>query len=249
MFDTHNLTLTKSNVNVTLKVFIPDNKKNEKLPTMYFFDGQNTYFDEEATYKRSLRAHKYLNKRNILGVAITGYYNEDDRDSTYCPYKLYEEHNPDICINFIDDLKEIIIPFIQSKYNVYTDRNHQILYGSSLAAITALYAGFKYDLFKYIASFSTASFICEKELFNFIKENKKDIDVYLYVGTNEKSDSKFNELDYLLAAHKLFDLLRLNNMATTLKVKKKGIHNEKDWQKALKKFLKYYSKQNKGSVD
>ena len=242
MFKCHNLVLPKSNIKVTLVVFVPKNIKKEKMSTIYFFDGQNTYLDTQATYGRALRAHKKLNKYNMLGVAITGYYNEDDRDSTYCPFKLYEEHKPEICEAFIDDIESTIIPFIHSNYNVYDDMDHQLIYGSSLAAITALYIGFKKDLFKYIAAFSTATFVDERKLFDLITKNRKDRYVYLYVGDNESSDNKFKPLDFLLGSNKLYDLLKINNIPCEFKTKKKGIHNEKYWGKYIKKFYKYYKK-------
>ena len=245
MYQYHNLTLPKSNIEIKLEIYVPKNKRNEKMSTIYFFDGQNTFLDSHATYGRALRANKKLNKYNMLGVAITGYYNETDRDSTYCPFMLYEKHKPEICDLFIDDIESTIIPFINNNYNVYDDMDHRLIYGSSLAGITSLYIGFKKDLFKYIAAFSTATFVDERKLFDVISKNKKERNVYLYVGTNESSDNKFKPMDFLLGSYKLYDLLRLTEVNTELKIKKNAIHNEKYWGKYIKKFYKFYKTTSK----
>ena len=243
MFEYHKLYLTKSKKYIDLEIFIP--KSKNKLKTMYFFDGQNTFLDSHATFGRSLRAHKILKKNDTLGVAICGANSNEGRMKEYAPFKMKDyEISCEYCYAFIDDLIDTIIPFIEERYNVIKDSNSRIIYGSSLAALTSIYAGLKYDSFKYVLAFSTASFLCEDELFNFILKFKNKAHIFLYVGLNEASDNLCNKNDYINSSTNLYNLLKDNNYICELKIDKKGIHNEKSWGKHLKDFFKFMKKYN-----
>lgn len=59
--------------------------------------------------------------------------------------------------NFINDLVTDLMPFIASKYSVYTDREHQAIAGFSMGGRETLYIGFtRPDLFAYMGAIAPA---------------------------------------------------------------------------------------------
>ena len=181
MTESFQLYLPKSKREVEIDISLPKVKDNIIFDTLYFLDGQNSFSDEKASFGRSIRATKVLNKtakylnKRILGVAIHNSKSDLGRVNEYTPFYLenpeskYQTHDIKNCHNFCDDLVNTIIPFIESKYNTYKSAEHRFIYGSSLAATTALYIAFKYkDSFDYIGSFSTASFLFEAEFTKFL---------------------------------------------------------------------------------
>ena len=59
--------------------------------------------------------------------------------------------------NFINDLVTDLIPFIESKYSVYTDREHRALAGFSMGGRETLFIGFsRPDLFAYLGAIAPA---------------------------------------------------------------------------------------------
>lgn len=252
MVEYYKLYLPKSKREIKIEVSGPRNKNNIVFDTMYFLDGQNAFHDSHAAFGRSIRATKKLsfaakelNKR-ILGIAIYNSGSNLGRINEYTPFKIDNPaekewllHDVKNCHNFCDDLIFTIIPFIEKHYNVSKDKNHRFIYGSSLAAITALYLGFKYDVFGYIGSFSTASFLFEEKLHNFLLDNKKNINVFLYIGKNEKSDDIYDDTLYLKSSKKLYNLFKNNNINTRLVIDVNGIHNEEYWDKHLLDFINF----------
>ncbi len=254
MIEYYTIFLPKSNREVKLEISGPRYRNGIKFDTFYLLDGQNAFLDSHAAFGRSIRATKCfsiaakeMNKR-ILGVAIHNSGSDLGRVNEYAPFKIVnspidEWNKQDIteCQNFCDDFINTIIPFIEKNYNTYQDMNHRFLYGSSLAAITALYIGFKYkDVFKYIGAFSTATFLFKDELYKFLNEHKdKNKDIFLYVGKKETSDDSYDENIYMDSVKELYDYFKNNNNRVRLSIDLNGIHDEETWGKHLFEFFNF----------
>lgn len=253
MTESFKLYLPKSKREVEIDISLPKVKDNIIFDTMYFLDGQNSFSDSKASFGRSIRATKVLNKtakylnKRILGVAIHNSKSDLGRVNEYTPFYLsnpeskYQTHDIKCCHNFCDDLVNTIIPFIESKYNTYKDKEHRFIYGSSLAATTALYLAFKYpESFNYVAAYSTASFLFEEEFIDFIKNNKNlDKKVFLYVGEKEYSDSMYDRDTYLNSSKLLFNLFKKLGNKVRLSIDPNGEHNEETWGKHLSEFISF----------
>ena len=254
MIDRYKLYLPKSKREVTIEVSGPRNEKNILFDTFYLLDGQNAFRDSEAAFGRSLRATKYLNyiarecKHRILGVAVYNSGSDLGRVNEYSPFKIdnvmidsWKENNPKICERYCDDFIHTIIPFIEGKYNVVKDSSHRFIYGSSLAATTILYMGFKYEeAFGYLGAFSTATFLFHKEFMKFLKEyNDPKKNVFLYYGKKEISDSMTKPGLYEKSSKKLYKLFKDNNIRTRLVISSSGIHNEETWDEYILDFINF----------
>lgn len=70
---------------------------------------------------------------------------------------VYTQANFDAFDNFINDLRDNLMPYINENYNVYTDREHTAICGLSMGGMESLNIGFRMqDTFGYIGAFSPA---------------------------------------------------------------------------------------------
>lgn len=247
-----------------VKIFLPKTKRevkieislphyydeNTQFDTLYFLDGQNAFKDSHAAFHRAIRATKYLGytasitNRKIIGIAIYNAESDMGRINEYTPFRITHAANEEwknqeiqICHNFCDDVVESIIPYIEKKYKTSQKR---FIYGSSLAAITALYLGYKYDVFAGVGAFSTASFLCKKEFNSFIKQNMKpEIKIFLYVGKQESSDGSYDQKLYYNTSLELYHFIKQFTNQVRLVVSESGVHCEATWEKQLLDFLSF----------
>ena len=73
-----------------LHIYLPDEyySSEERYPVMYFFDGHNLFFNEDATYGTCWGLKDFLdtwNKRMIVVGMECSHVNQE-RLSEYCPY-------------------------------------------------------------------------------------------------------------------------------------------------------------------
>ena len=254
MNEYYNLYLPKSKREVKIEISLPRNTDGVLFDTLYLLDGQNAFLDSHSAFGRSIRATKHLsfaskmmNKR-ILGVAIHNSGSDMGRVNEYSPFKVkntniksWQENDVNVCHNFCDDLINTLIPFIESKYNVKKNPENRFIYGSSLAATTAIYLAFKYpNSFNYVGAFSTATFLFEDDFFKFLNNNiNTNKKVFLYYGKEEMSDSMFSYGLYEEQAITLYKLFKDNNIRTRLIISAKGIHNEENWDNNFLDFINF----------
>ncbi|MCR5232015.1 MAG: hypothetical protein K6B64_05140 [Acholeplasmatales bacterium] len=244
MLEIYKLYLPKSKREVTIEVSGPRNKTGIKFDTIYFLDGQNAFKDSHASFGRSIRATKILGpfaketKHRILGVAVYNAGSDLGRINEYSPFPIegvdidsWKDQDTEVFKNYCHDFIHTIIPFIDGKYNTYSDNDHRAIYGSSLGAICALYLAFAYkDSFQYVGAFSTPTFLFHDRFMRFLKrklDNKKD--VFLYCGLNEESDDYFDKSAYSNASLELYEFFKSNYIRTKLVLDSKGVHNEETW--------------------
>lgn len=254
MTESYKLFLPLSKREVNIDISMPKNNEDIIFDTLYLLDGQNAFNDTKAAFGRSIRATKTLNKtakylnKRILGVAIYNSGSNEGRINEYTPFYInnpesleYQTKDIKNCEDFCHDFINTIIPFIESKYNTYKDKDHRFIYGSSLAATTALYISYKYpDSFNYIGAFSTASFLFEDEFISFLRKNEnKEKNIFLYVGEKESSDSMYDKDTYLNSSITLYTLFKESGNKVRLAIDPNGIHNEETWGKHLYEFINF----------
>lgn len=255
MLEFYKLYLPKTKKEVKIEVFISKLNKDNKMDSIYFLDGQNAFLDSHATYGRSIRAAKSIEKfikmtgKNILGIGVWSGESDKARTFEYSPYEIDElpedykkEFNRQNHIDYCYDFVNTIIPFIEKKYNVYRSKSHRAIYGSSLGSIAALSIAYNHPkYFKTIGAFSTPTFLFHDEFMNFLKENitKYKKDIFVYCGKNETSDEKFLPNDYINSTDELYKLLKENKIRTRLVYYQDGIHNEGSWDKYILHFLNF----------
>lgn len=247
-----------------LKLYLPKSKKEVKIEismpryydkttsfdTLYFLDGQNAFKDSHAAYNRAIRATKYLGymasitSQKIIGIAIHNAGSDMGRINEYTPFPItnpaeeeWKNQDIEICHNFCDDLIYTIIPYIEKKYPTTKKR---FIYGSSLAAMTAIYLGYAYDTFSGIGAFSTASFLCKEAVDSFMKSHMRpEVKLFLYVGKQESSDGSYDQKLYYTTSLELCKLAESLGSNVRFVVNESGMHCEATWEKQLLDFLSF----------
>lgn len=245
------LYLPKSRKEVKIEISLPRfYDKTIQFDSVYFLDGQNAFKDSHAAFNRAIRATKYMGymssitHKKLLGIAIYNAESEMGRINEYTPFKItnaasneWETQDIRICHNFCDDLVNIIIPYIEKKYPTSKTR---FIYGSSLAAMTAIYLGYQYDVFQGIGAFSTATFLCKEAVNDFLEKNfNPNVKLFLYVGKRESSDGSYDQKLYYTTSLELYHYAKMKNAKVRLLVSETGIHSESTWEYQLLDFFSF----------
>jgi enterochelin esterase-like enzyme len=108
---------------------------------------------------------------------------------------------------FENELKQVVMPFVEKNYRVETDAKGRALAGLSMGGIQTLYAGIKNtQLFSYLGVFSSGWFANRPEMSNpqyeFMKNNAATINgnlKSLWVSMGGKEDIAYNNCKVMLA--------------------------------------------------
>ena len=96
------------------------------------------------------------------------------------------------------------------------------------------------NTFGAIGAYSTASFLCADEFYNFINNNiDPNIRLFLYVGRRETSDGSYDEELYFNASKIIYDIALKHNGKVRLVVSDSGTHCEACWDKNLIDFFSF----------
>lgn len=220
-----------------------DNKDcNNKCGVIYIFDGQNL-FKENSTFYGSWNVPKILELTNknyiVVGIDNDNY----RRDSNLTPNigSIRKEYKKDFSngtgVRFAEFVVNEIMPYINNKYNVYSDREHTAICGSSSGGLESFYMGVYYNqIFGAVGVLSPAFLIYEDGVINkFI--DTLDIEnlpkIYIYTGATDSLESEI-----CFATEKVYNYLYKKGIGEKMIFDKKesNLHNEACWSGA---FIKY----------
>lgn len=244
-----------------VRVYLPDNyeSSNKRYPVIYMHDGQNVFYDDESFSEMSWRVVEALyltglqNEFIIVGIDNAGERRIDD----YVPYKLDFpiEHGPHIIYQghgkeYADFLVNTVKPVIDETYPTLSHRKYTAVCGSSLGGLMSAYIGVEYNkFFKFSGVFSLASYFCQNDFLNHIKQDKllKKACVYIQTGTHEGLDenhqgSKVMSQQYInstLAYQKALLEAGLSVDQIDLNIYAFEIHREKYWALHFPQFLNF----------
>lgn len=237
-----------------LTVYVPDRiegKRRRRYPVLYMFDGQNVFFDEDATYGKSWGMFEYLNKRNfpLIVVGIDSSRNPDNtRLCEYSPYSFDDYHFGYIQGKGKTMLKwmvEELKPYIDKKYPTRKDRHNTWIGGSSMGGLMAYYAIVAHnDVFSRAACLSPSLWAGNQKLVNLTKRKKFDPDttIFMSYGSEEaKGDFGKNARDSFWAC-----VEKLITKPLTLNIRKVqyASHCEACWEKQVPAFLNLLIKED-----
>lgn len=237
-----------------LHIYLPDSYDytQERYPVMYFFDGHNLFYDEDATYGTSWGLKGFLDHWNkpMIVVGIECGHEGEERLNEYCPYhvgKGFLSHvqgiGDDTIRWMIDDLKTMI----DRDYRTCPFRECTGIAGSSMGGLMALFASIRYNQwFSKAACLSSAISPCMSQLDNEFKccRISPDTRVCLSWGTREA----FGITDHL-HQDKTSQMWKRNQLiakrfssrgaATQVYCQAGGQHCEADWAKQVQGFMRF----------
>ena len=227
-----------------LHIYVPDVKKQKKLPVLYMFDGHNLFYDEDATYGKSWGIKEYLDKQEaqLIVVGIECSHEGNNRMSEFSPYSFdrpkwgkVEASGQQFFNWIIEDLK----PYIDEKFPTYTDAKHTYVAGSSMGGLMAVYGGVKHhDVFSKSICVSTAfgfGYALLMKDIHAIKDLSKS-QFYFSFGEYEANDTAYfaRMVDMNLSCSLA---LQQRGAKTFVHCMMGGYHNEASWEKELPMFF------------
>lgn len=238
-----------------INVWLPDgyDSKNtdKKYPVFYMQDGQNL-FDMYTSYLGEWMVDEAIADmmdNGYEGAIIVGIENSADRWNEYSPEwvnvgsSLPNNSSGESYAQFVDNPSgdkygEFIVntlkPYIDSHYNVRTDKNSTGIGGSSMGGLISYYLGMKYtDVFGQVLSFSPAFWMYSEETIASVVDsydysNADNLPkVFLYTGganQMEKDTIPYVDLVYNKMSENGYPKDKLNSLTDTTKE-----HNEAAW--------------------
>lgn len=244
-----------------LHIYLPDDyhKSEERYPVMYFFDGHNLFFNEDATYGKSWGFKEFLEgwNRKMIIVGMECSHEGNSRLIEYFPYiaeskglrKLLGPDAPERIMGMgeatmlwvLGDVK----PKIDREYRTIPFRECTGIGGSSMGGLMALYGVARCNRwFSKAACVSSSIGFCFPEVMRDLEEDdiSPDTRVFLSWGTREawgikdpsKEDRSSRTFHWNQAAA---DQLAARGAAAKLFCQVEGEHCERDWEKQVPVFM------------
>ena len=236
----------------TLRIYAPKNADRAVI----MHDGQNVFYDDDATYKKSWRALDALKAENIKNTAIIGIDSEGTREYDYLPFPCeltdLEKYHIRLVGGRADEymayLTETVIPYLDKRFNF---RFYGML-GSSAGGLATLYfAAKKHKSFKAYGIFSAPLFVSPAAFDKFFEQTEFDTEAYykIYTGGSEHTGdidpelAKIETQMFVSDSYKLMDALRQKNIKNIdLSVSNTSWHDELCWRDPEREFFKKFAK-------
>ncbi len=237
------------NENRKIHLYLPDDyyQEEEKYPVIYFFDGNNLFFDGDSIWGMSLQMEWYLKNydKKFIVVGIEQPKDPYQRVKEHCPYKIYShtfgdiDGNGDALIKWIiNDLK----PFIDSNYRTLPFRETTQLAGCSSAGVTSLYGAIKYNnYFSKTALISPyivdTKYVLIHDIYH--EDINPDTKIFFSYGTNEYGND-FGMRS--LCINNMYEVeyhLHSRNVKTYMFKNENGEHNEISWRNEIFTWLDF----------
>ena len=236
----------------TLHIYLPDDYETsgESYPVMYFFDGHNLFFNEDATYGKSWGLKEFMDgwHKQLIIVGVTC--SMTNRLVEYCPYHFTKgflgeiRGTGDATIRWmIEELK----PVIDREFRTMPLRECTAIGGSSMGGLMSLYAAVRYNMwFSKAACLSSTIGPCMEDFREDIAacDMSPDTRVYLSWGTEEGGGSKLyprsdTREDMADRNGDLAARMAQKGVTTRIYGQPGGHHCEADWEKQVPSFMNF----------
>lgn len=168
-----------------------------RFPVLYMFDGQNVFFDQDATYGKSWGLGEYLDYTDtpliVAAVACnTGCHNE--RLTEYTPYPFQDAQYGSFAAGGRETLgwyARQLKPLLDQNLRTLPDPAHTFLAGSSMGGLMSLYALLAYNhVFSRAAALSPSLWTAAPRITRLIHQSNPAPDSVLYMdyGSREMSN-------------------------------------------------------------
>ena len=226
-----------------LYIYLPrgyESQPSRRYPVLYMFDGQNVFFDDNATYGKSWGVGRYLNytKTPLIVVALECNTHPDNgRLSEYSPFYYnpggewggpYEARAEETMQWYIHNLK----PYIDKRFRTLTDREHTFIGGSSMGGLMSLYGVLCHnEVFSRAASFSPTMDVDADALVALIEASSPAPDTVIYMdyGMKEFEYEPWSPANFTRVANALMQ----KGVILSTRLVPNGDHSEASWERQL----------------
>lgn len=240
--------------NRPLHIYLPEDyeQTKDRYPVMYFFDGHNLFYNEDATYGKSWGLKEFLEAwgKDMIIVGIECGHEGKERLSEYLPYTVesgYFSQFPVMGDQTLEWIINELKPVIDKEYRTYPFRECTGIAGSSMGGLMALCGAVHYNQwFSKAACVSSAIGFCMPALMKDMYQSYMDPDtrVYLSWGTKEAHGLEDiwhdDKTSYTYKCNRrVADKVLANNAVVMMDCQVGGSHCEADWEKLVPTFMNF----------
>lgn len=246
---------TPKGTNRPLHIYLPDSyfETQDRYPVMYFFDGHNLFFDEDATYGKSWGLKEFLDSwgKDMIVVGMECGHDGQERLSEYLPYSAnkgshfaaFEPRGDETMQWILSEVK----PLIDLEYRTIPFRECTGIAGSSMGGLMALYAAVHYNRwFSKAGCVSSAIGFCMRPLMSDLRKSRLSPDTRIYLSWGTREAHGIKEPDQEDRSSKTYgwnkkvaDQLSDQGVTTRLHCQIGGGHCEADWEQLVPTFLNF----------
>ncbi len=217
-------------------VILPEGyDKNQKYPVMYLLHGiggnENEWFQGKP---QEIIGNLIANGEVVPFITVIP--NVRARENDYDISDMFEPGNINAFHNFINDLRDDLMPYIQKNFSVYTERKNTGICGLSMGGMESLSIGFQMlSTFGYIGAFSPAPTL---DISLLTLKGSENIP-YLVFICNGDNDQAIQRAPYVY-----HDELVQNGVEHIWYEVPGGVHDFNVWNDGLYNFVKKIFKSN-----
>lgn len=213
-----------------LRVYLPPDygRGTKRYPVFYMFDGQNL-FDDATSYAGEWGVDETMDAlardAGFSAIVVGIDHGGELRFNELIPY-WNVRFLPNAGAAFIDDVVNVVKPFVDANYRTLADRGHTAIVGSSLGGLSADYTIHRYpQVFGKAAVFSPSYWVSGQPFDNASRTPLPvDARVYLYTGGREGDES-------VPLLEKMATILRAQQgTGVAMHVVPEAEHNEAAWR-------------------
>lgn len=216
---------------------------DKRFPVLYMFDGQNVFYDSDASFGTSWRMADYIqnNHPEVIIVAVASNQHPDNgRLEEYSPYTFFSPNygsvfgrGYDTMEWFVSDLKYRI----DTNFRTLPDRDHTFVAGSSMGGLMSIYALLEYNhVFSRAAALSPSLWTSPRELHRMISHASIDPNTMIYI--NYGSEEFCNHANQRRAFREISAHLKRRGIFVSRHIIQGGSHCEACWGEQIPYFMK-----------
>jgi len=225
-------------------VYLPesyDRDPERRYPVMFFFDGHNVFFDEDATFGTSWGMNEYMegSGKELILVGIECNREGNGRLEEYSPFTFENSELGRIKgrgKQYMHWLIKELKPYIDENFRTLPDREHTLIAGSSMGGLMALYAVTTFNqVFQRAACLSPSLWVAPGKMLEMIARAhiRRDTCIYLDYGEKEMFNHAANAEALFSTGH----LLMTKRVNLTFRIVPGGSHCEASWAKQVPIFM------------
>ncbi len=224
-------------------IYLPedyDQQPDRRYSVMYMFDGQNVFFDSDASYGKSWGMNDYMTCTGKPLIIVAVECNRfGQRFQEYAPV-TYENREHGFIKGkgklYMDWLIRELKPRIDETFRTLPDRDNTILCGSSMGGLMALYGVCCYNkVFRRAACLSPSLWVAPGKLYNLIARAAVRSDTVLYMDCGSLELGNHDGSADALAS--MGHLLLKKGVLLTFRMVPGGEHSEASWEKQIPMFM------------
>ena len=226
-------------------IYTPTSYRSEpekRYPVLYMFDGQNVFFDSDATYGKCWGIKDYLDRTHtdlIVAAVECNRSPENLRLSEYAPFDFDDPEYGAFTGNGKLTMDWFVHSFksrIDRNFRTIPDRDHTFISGSSMGGLMSIYALTKYNrYFSKAAALSPSLLFNEEPLAALIARTKFNPNTTLYMDYGSEEFTYEERMPEIF--HRYCGLFMEKNVFLTGRIVPGGTHCEASWERQVPIFM------------